>query len=248
MKKTILAVALAATLTGCAVVPPNSGENPADPWETMNRQTHAINMKLDKLILHPLAVNYVEHVPETVRGSVSNFFDNLAEPRNTINNLLQGKFSDGFVSFARFLINSTVGVVGLFDVASHWNINHHPEDFGQTLGRWGVPNGPYVVLPLMGYCTVRETVGLGLNWAVNPMSHLDSDYRWATLSAGGIWTVEQRAQLLSTDMMLATALDPYIAIRDAYLQQRLNLVWDGNPPITLPVDEFEDDFEEEDLK
>lgn len=244
LKRSVASATLILALAGCAVVPPNSGENPADPWETMNRQTYAFNAKLDELILHPLAVNYVEYVPNPVQTGVTNFFHNLGEPGNVINNLLQGKLGDGCVSFARFLINSTVGVVGIFDVASHMSLAYAPEDFGQTLGSWGVPQGPYIVWPMLGYSTARDSVGLVATAAMNPLTYVgagDSDYHWVPYVATGLYTVSLRAELLATDAMMNTALDPYVAIRDAYLQHRLSLVWDGNPPIELPVDEFEDE-------
>ena len=121
-------------LASCAVVPPTSGDNPNDPWETFNRQTHAFNTAMDEYILHPVAVSYTENVPQPVQDGVSNFFSNLREPGNVLNNFLQGKFKDGFVSIGRFLVNTTIGVGGIFDVATHMNMQHSPEDFGQTLG------------------------------------------------------------------------------------------------------------------
>lgn len=235
---------LACSLAACAVVPPNSGESPVDPWETINRQTYAFNMKVDELILRPLAINYSEHVPIPIQSSVRSFFQNLGEPSNTINNFLQGKVGAGCVSFARFLINSTVGVIGFFDVASHMNLSHTPEDFGETLGVWGVPQGPYVVWPLLGFSTVRDSVGLAFSTATNPMTYMfmgDTDYPWVPWTASAIYPITVRADLLSSDAVIQTALDPYVAVRDAYLQHRLSLVWDGNPPIELPVDEFEDE-------
>ena len=244
LKHCVLGVTLATSMVGCAVVPPHSGENPADPFETVNRQTHAFNMKLDELILHPLAVNYVEYVPKPVQIGVSNFFQNLGELDNTLNNLLQGKLADSGVSFVRFLVNSTIGVAGIFDVASHWNLAHAPEDFGQTLGKWGVPQGPYIVWPMLGYSTVRDSIGKGVSAAMSPMTYVseaDQEWHWLAWSASGVYMVNERAKLLATDAMLGTALDPYVAIRDAYLQHRLSMVWDGNPPIELPVDEFEDE-------
>lgn len=244
LKRSVVGVALTLALVSCAVVPPNSGENPADPWETLNRQTYAFNAKFDELILHPLAVNYVEYVPSPMRTGVTNFFNNTGEPSNVINNFLQGKVGDGFVSIARFLINTTIGVLGIFDVASHMSLTFAPEDFGQTLGVWGMPQGPFIVLPMFGYSTVRDGIGLAASTALNPLTYIgtgDNDYHWVPYVATGIFTVNLRAELLPTDAMVNTALDPYVAVRDAYLQHRLSVVWDGNPPIELPVDEFEDE-------
>ena len=126
LKRSLIAIALSSALASCAVVPPNSGENPNDPWETFNRQTHAFNMTMDEYVLHPIAQSYADYVPTPVQDGVSNFFSNLGEPGNMLNNFLQGKFKEGAVSFARFLINSTVGIAGLFDVASHMNLEYAP--------------------------------------------------------------------------------------------------------------------------
>ena len=248
LKRTLLALALSSALASCAVVPPNSGENPKDPWETFNRQTHAFNMTLDEYVLHPIAKGYAEYTPEPVQEGVRNFFSNLGEPGNMLNNFLQGKFKAGVVSFARFLINSTVGVVGLFDVASHMDLKYSPEDFGETLGSWGVGPGPYIVWPLLGPSTVRDTAATPVDWAADPATWVFWDHSERTpyaIGLGALKVVDTRAKLLSTDGMLQTALDPYVAVREAYLQNRENLVWDGNPPLELIEDEFEDeDFEE----
>ncbi len=248
LKRVALTAVLAASLGGCAVVPPSAGDCPNDPWEIFNRQTNAFNMTMDEYVLHPVATTYVEWVPEPVRNSVSNVFDNLTEPRNSLNNFLQGKVSDGFVSLARFLINSTVGVVGLFDVADHMNLKAAPEDFGQTLAVWGVPSGPYVVWPMLGPSTVRDSVaGVPMDWVAQPSFWLFTDSEdWKySLPLMALNAVDMRVRLLPADAMLKTALDPYVAMREAYLSNRNNLVYDGNPPLVLQADEFEDDWEDE---
>lgn len=237
-----------ASLVGCAVVPPGAGENPNDPWEVFNRQTNAFNVTMDEHILHPIAVTYVEWVPEPVRDSVSNVFDNLTEPRNSLNNFLQGKFRDGFVSLARFLVNSTVGLVGLFDVADHMDLKAAPEDFGQTLATWGVPTGPYVVWPFLGPSTVRETVAMApFDLVAQPTFWLfsDSDDWKYSLPLMALNVVDMRVRLLPADAMLQSAIDPYVAMREAYLNNRINLIYDGNPPLVLQADEFEEDWEED---
>lgn len=171
MKRTALIASLAAAmLAGCASVPPNSGENKADPWETMNRQTYAFNTTVDHYVFRPVAKGYKAVTPKPVRTCVSNMMDNLTEPRNAVNNVLQGKGNGAFVSFMRFIVNSTFGVFGCFDVASMGDLTPHYEDFGQTLGTWGVGNGPYLVLPLLGPSTVRDTVGLGGNYVTSIQS------------------------------------------------------------------------------
>ena len=147
MKRTALIASLAAAmLAGCASVPPNSGENKADPWETMNRQTYAFNTTVDHYVFRPVAKGYKAVTPKPVRTCVSNMMDNLTEPRNAVNNVLQGKGNGAFVSFMRFIVNSTFGVFGCFDVASMGDLTPHYEDFGQTLGTWGGGNGPYLVV------------------------------------------------------------------------------------------------------
>ena len=247
MKKTVLAVAMSAMLAGCAAVPPNAGENPNDPWEAFNRQTNEFNMTLDEYVLHPIAESYVEWVPEPVRDGVSNFFDNLTEPRNTLNNFLQGKLANGFVSLARFVINSTVGVVGLFDVADKMELKAAPEDFGQTLAVWGVPTGPYVVWPFFGPSTIRETIGTVSDVASQPMywAFSDSEDLKYSVPLAALGAIDLRSRLLAADAMLQSAIDPYVAMREAYLNNRINLIYDGNPPLVLQADEFEDDWEED---
>lgn len=248
LKRSVLAIALTSVLASCAVVPPNSGENPNDPWETFNRQTHAFNMTMDEYILHPIAQGYADYVPQPVQSGVDNFFSNLGEPGNMLNNFLQGKFKEGAVSIARFLINTTVGIAGLFDVASHMNLEYSPEDFGETLGTWGVGPGPYIVWPLLGPSTARDTASIPVDWATYPPTYYfwgESDKTPYAIGLAALDAVNARAKLLSTDGMLQTALDPYVAVREAYLQNRENLIWDGNPPLKLMEDEFEDDYYEE---
>ena len=146
MKKKILALALvgAALLSGCASVPKDSGQNPDDPWETLNRQTFAFNQGLDFILIRPLAKGYQFITPKPVREGVTRVFQNTMEPSNAVNNVLQGKVEEGILSLFRLMINSTVGVVGIFDVAQMVDIPRMPEDFGQTLATWGVPKGPFV--------------------------------------------------------------------------------------------------------
>ena len=238
----VMLIALTMSLSGCAVVPPDSGSNPSDPWETFNRQTHAFNGELDRLFLRPIAQSYVDYVPDGVRHSVSNAFANVGEPGNMLNNWLQGKWSEGFVSGARFLINSTVGVLGLFDVASHINLDRSEEDFGQTLATWGIDSGAYVVWPLLGPSTVRDTVGSAVDTVTSPMFYVLNDQKdgWK-IAYKGVQTVDWRSQILPADALLNSALDPYVAVRDAYISNRINLIYDGNPPMLLLKDEFEDE-------
>ena len=178
MKKKILALALvgAALLSGCASVPKDSGQNPDDPWETLNRQTFAFNQGLDFILIRPLAKGYQFITPKPVREGVTRVFQNTMEPSNAVNNVLQGKVEEGILSLFRLMINSTVGVVGIFDVAQMVDIPRMPEDFGQTLATWGVPKGPYFVIPVLGPSTVRDTVCLVPEVFLDPNTYVGRDW------------------------------------------------------------------------
>lgn len=227
-KAAVLAAVSCAVLAGCASVPEGAGSNPADPWESMNRQTHAFNDGADRYVFRPIAKGYKAVTPEPVRSCVSNMMDNLTEPRNMVNNALQGKGKGAFESFMRFIVNSTFGLLGCFDVAKMGELQPQPEDFGQTLGVWGVGNGPYLVLPFLGPSTVRDAAGRGVNWATSIQTWVDPS--WAGWAVWGVDAVDARTRLLDLDGMMDTAVDPYAQMRDGYLQFRRNQVYDGNPP------------------
>lgn len=202
--------------------------NPDDPWEGFNRAMFSFNDTLDKYLLKPVAKGYKDYVPTFAQEGVSNFFSNLGEISNLTNNALQGKKNGFVVSTWRFLINSTVGVFGLFDVASHLGLHKFDEDFGQTLGYWGVSSGPYLVLPFFGPSTVRDASGMGVDYMnYDAFNELDPNQdqkigRWA------LYAVQKRASLLSAESLIIG--DRYSFIRDVYLQQRQNEVYDGHPP------------------
>jgi len=204
-----------------------------DPWENFNRKMYRFNDDFDRTILKPAAETITETMPEPVNQGVTNFFGNLDDVGTGINNLLQGKFVDALSDTGRVVVNSTLGVGGLFDVASRMHLEKHYEDFGQTLGRWGVEPGPYLVLPFLGPASVRDRVGFTVD-ALFDLStyYIDEDgVRWVLLGAG---ILEDRAALLdATDLLETAALDPYAFQRDAYLQKREFDVNDG---------ELEDDF------
>lgn len=222
-------LALFALLTGCATVPPNAGQDPRDPIESFNRQVFAFNEGLDKVVLKPLAQVYDKVLPVPVQDCLSNGFSNLREPSNALNNLLQGKASEAVSDVCRFAVNTTVGLLGCFDVASRMGLEKHREDFGQTLGVWGVGNGPYLVLPLFGPSTIRDTAGLGVETVLDVNFWLDNVPARNTIFA--VRTISFRQELLKTDELIAgAALDKYTFLRDGYLQRRRNLVYDGNPP------------------
>jgi len=238
----LVPLVLLALLGGCAT---SGAVNPRDPLEPANRAVFEFNDGADKLVFKPVAQVYRAVLPQPVRTGVRNFFANLQDPWIGINNLLQGKIEAGLTDWFRFATNSTMGVVGIVDVASSMRMTKHNEDFGQTLGRWGVPSGDYLVLPFLGPSTVRDGLGLiadaygyGPWWATRA---IDPPHRVAwrnSLTALDI--VSLRANLLATEGIFeAAALDRYSFLRDAYLQRRRNLIWDGNPPPEPRRDEGE---------
>ena len=227
------ALALVACLGGCATVTPT---NPRDPLEPMNRAVFEFNDGVDKVVIKPVAQAYRAVLPQPVRTGVLNFFSNLQDPWIGVNNLIQGKPEEAFSDLFRFVTNTTFGLGGVLDVASDMGMDKHNEDFGQTLGVWGFPSGDYLVLPLLGPSSVRDGLGLivdgygyGPWWATRA---IDPPHRvaWRN-SLTGLDIVALRARLLDTEGIFeAAALDRYSFLRDAYLQRRRNLVYDGNPP------------------
>jgi phospholipid-binding lipoprotein MlaA len=242
-KAALAPVVLAALLGGCATGGP---VNPRDPLEAPNRAVFEFNDGVDRVLIKPVAQAYRAVLPQPVRSGVRNFFGNLQDPWIGVNNLLQGKVEAGLTDWFRFATNSTIGLGGVIDVASGMRMTKHNEDFGQTLGVWGFPSGDYLVLPLLGPSTVRDGLGLivdaygyGGFWLPRLV---DPPHRVAwrnSLSALDI--VNLRATLLDTEGIFeAAALDRYSFLRDAYLQRRRNLVYDGNPPREAPREEDEE--------
>lgn len=217
-------------LGGCANIPNNAGENQADPWEKMNRHTFMFNTVLDETLIRPVAVSYEMVTPEPVRNGVSNMVDNLASPASAINSGLQGKGQRAVKSTFRFLVNSTFGVFGIFDVADAIGIPAHHEDFGQTLGVWGVPTGPYLVLPFFGPTTTRDIWRYPAAFYTRPVAYIDHDSFVRDFSIFTLETVDVRYRILKVDHMYRNAMDPYIAVRDGYLQMRESVVYDGEIP------------------
>nr|WP_315216035.1 VacJ family lipoprotein [uncultured Duganella sp.] len=219
------ALALGATLmlAGCA------GPNPRDPYESYNRAVFSFNDTVDTYALKPVATVYRDVTPSFVQTGVGNFFGNLGDAWTAVNNLLQGKGEAGMTDVTRFALNSTLGILGLFDIASEAGLQKHKEDFGQTLGTWGVSSGPYLMLPLLGPSTVRDTVALPADFAGNIWSYKTPVY--LRNIGTGVNLVDTRASLLdATSMLEDAALDRYEFIRDGYLQRRESLIHpDGNP-------------------
>lgn len=216
--------AAAALLAGCAT----SG-NPKDPIEGFNRAMYSVHDGIDTVILKPVATGYDTVLPDPVQAGVTNFFSNIGDLMISVNNLLQGKVGDAATDLSRVLVNTTVGIFGIFDVASSEGLTKHDEDFGQTFGRWGVSEGAYVFIPLLGPRTARDTVGVAVDLWADPVTHInDVSVRNSLLA---LRAVNTRANLLPADKVIEeAAIDKYSYIRDAYLQNRRNLVHDGNPP------------------
>ena len=234
-------------LTGCASIP-TSTEVSGDSWERYNRSIDDFNQRFDEYVGIPLAEGYQKVTPEVVDRGVSNFFGNLLDFNSAVNNLLQLKLDRTVSDLARVLVNSTVGLLGFFDVASHLDLQSYKEDFGQTLGYWGVGSGPYFVLPILGPGSVRDTVGLITDIMINPL-RLANLTTPETVATTTIYYVDLRADLLeAVDLMNEAAIDPYAFMRDSYLQRRRSLVHDGNPPMSQEDDlingDFEDDLDE----
>jgi phospholipid-binding lipoprotein MlaA len=206
----------------------------ADPLEGWNRRVHAFNMWGDKFLVKPIAKGYDFIVPEFLDTGVSNVFSNLREPMTIVNDVLQLKFKQAGLSSSRLLINSSVGLLGFFDVATEMGIEANPEDFGQTLGHWGVGAGPYIVLPFMGPSTLRDVAGIGADIYTNPVTYIDPASDRAIITATSL--VDRRADALGVEELLTG--DTYIFLRDSYLQSREYAIADGD---------IEDDFGDEDF-
>lgn len=221
-----LALVLVALLQGCASVP---SPDPRDPLESLNRGVFVFNDGVDRIVLKPVATAYRDVFPHWMRKGVGNFFNNLEDVWSVVNNALQLRGKDAGDSLGRVMVNSTIGLAGLVDVASDLNIERHTADFGLTLGRWGVGSGPYVVLPILGPYTLREVAALPVDWQGNLVNHVQDVPTRDGLSVVSV--IDTRASLLGAgDVVEGAALDKYSFIRDSYFQRQRNRVYDGNPP------------------
>lgn len=207
----------------------------------MNRSLYSLNTTIDKVTTKPLAKGYRAIMPGPVRRGISNFFRNLIAPRSAINNFLQGKPGRGVSEIGRFVINSTVGVGGLIDIATPSGLEEYREDFGQTAAVWGVPDGPYVMLPFLGPQTLRDAVLLPVDIVVDPLFQYDNTSVRDKLYV--LRLINLRYKLLAADKFLEDSKDPYVTLRESYLQNREYEVYDGYPP---EDDDFFDEFLEED--
>lgn len=210
-----------------------------DPYESFNRKVYQFNSDFDKALGKPVAQAYVRYIPGGVRTSVSNFFSNLWEPSSMLNALLQGKVSKAVSTATRFFLNSTVGVLGLFDVASKLGVMEQEEDLGQTLAVWGIADGPYLMMPFLGPTNVRDFTGLVTEWYTTDLVPiLFEDEAWVAIV--GLRLLDSRASVLGLDETLELQIDPYIFLREGYRQSRMTQIHDG----VLPEEE-EDPFESE---
>jgi phospholipid-binding lipoprotein MlaA len=228
--------------SGCAVKPavPKEQRSAADPWEPLNRQIHGFNNGLDKVTFKPLAKGYRFLFPQFLRTGIRNFSTNLRAPAHSLNNLLQGKGKNSLSELGRFLANSTFGLLGVLDVATDMGLEKHPEDFGQTFAAWGIPDGPFVTVPILGPRTLRGAFAIPLNILADPLLYYDNssvrDRLWF------IRVIDLREKLFAAEALLKGSQDRYISIREAYLQNRLYLIYDGDPPVDEDLyEDFDDD-------
>lgn len=230
-RRILLLVLFVFLVGGCASL----AENP-DPWEPMNRKFHNLNLTLDRTIMRPVAETYVKILPRRMRTAISNFYNNLRMPKVIINSFLQGKPVETLDAIGRFVMNSSLGIGGLFDLASDVNLPQRDEDFGQTFAVWGIPQGPYLELPFLGPSTVRDVSDVPLSIYTNPLNPL-FNIGPATIPVTVIGVVDARSRVLAaTRFRDESALDTYVFQREAFLQRRNFLIHDGNPP----PDAFED--------
>jgi len=219
-----------------------SNNSAEDPWEPVNRGVYAFNQGLDRVTLKPAAKGYLTVVPALMRRGVSNFFSNMGTPLTVANQLLQGKGRTALSDIGRLLVNTTLGIGGFFDPASALGLLEHHEDFGQTLARWGVPDGPFIMLPLLGPKTLRDALTLPLDFVAQPLNYYHNSSVRSNLWA--LEAVEVRVPLLAADALIVDSPDAYIMLREAYRQHRRYRIYDGQPPATDEVF-LEGYFEEE---
>lgn len=229
------------SLAGCATTV-TTQPSPNDPWQGWNRSVHSFNDDVDKMILKPMAKAYQWVTPKPVDESISNFFSNIDDIGVTINDFMQFKMMQGGMDASRFLVNTTVGVAGVFDVAKMIDLPKHNEDFGQTLGVWGVPSGAYLMLPFFGSSSPRDMVGLIGDALMNPLTYVGfiggAAVNGATAGSRVLEVTDTRADLMTTEKIVDEAsVDRYDFIKNAYQQHRQYEVYDGNPP-----EEKDDEF------
>ena len=236
--KQFFILGLLLSIAACSGVETKGVDN-EDPYENVNRKIYNFNDGLDRAVLKPVAEGYTNITPEPVRASISNFFDNITYLNVILNDLLQGKIDQALSDSLRFLYNSTIGIGGLFDVSTEIGLPRNNEDFGQTLATWGVEQGPYGMLPLLGPDTARNTPNMFTEILLNPLTYVSGGVLIPVTALG---IVNSRANLLDeTQLRDDAAVDPYSFTREAYLQQREYLIYDGNPPLDGYDEMFDED-------
>ena len=231
-----LAGLLTLFLVGCATIPEGQVRSKADPWEALNRNVYVFNTNLDDYVVRPLTKVYEFAVPEIVRSRFSNAFANVGDVFTAVQQLLQGKPKTALDDLIRVFVNTTIGLGGIFDVATEAGLEKHKEDFGQTFGVWGIPSGPYVVLPILGPSSLRDAFGwvadLNTDILINQIDNVP-----VRNIVSGVRIVDQRLKYLNASGLLAgVAFDQYSFVRDAYLQRRRFLIYDGEPPL---IDDYD---------
>lgn len=229
ISRILIVVCLSLLVSACASQPTTLSDPERDPWEGFNRKVHAFNMGVDKAILRPVARGYDKIMPDAPQRGVRNFFNNLRWPVDFVNLLLQGRVRDSISETGRFLLNTTIGLGGFFDIASRGGHPNYDEDFGQTLAVWGWKNSNYLVVPFLGPQTVRDTLGRSFYGYLHPVNYYireESNYVPLVVDL-----ITLRAQLLPFDEEIQAAADPYILIRDVSLQRREYDIYNGNPPV-----------------
>ena len=238
----ISVVIISLLLAGCAGTQNRHTDPENDPWEGFNRKVFAFNDGLDKVV-RPIAVGYDKIMPDPFQRGVGNFFRNLDAPVTFVNQVLQGKFKQSGSTIRRFLLNSTIGLLGFFDLATKSGMPYYNEDLGQTLATWGYEDSRYLMLPLFGPSTFRDGVGRYTDSFYHPVGRaIHGNNEWGLYIIRGI---DLRARFLPQDAELEQAYDPYVLLRDVWLQTRQYQIYDGDPPLT-DYDLYLDDYEEED--
>jgi phospholipid-binding lipoprotein MlaA len=222
-----LATSATLVLTACAPARPRTD----DPWEKFNRQTFAFNQTVDRIAIRPAAQTYRNVTPAPVRRSIGNFFTNIRLPVTVVNELLQGAPRDALVTSSRFAVNLTFGIAGFFDPASKMGVPLNDQDFSVTLAKWGVPDGPYLVVPLLGPTTARDILHFPVDSFYNPIQmYPAAQGDWYTYTPELLFLITKRTNQLDSDSVLANAYDPYVFVRDAYRQLMLHYIYAGDPP------------------
>ena len=243
IQKIMTALVLLMCLSACNTLKPSDDpytQISIDPYENLNRRIHNFNLAADKAVLKPVAIGYQSVTPKPVRKSISNFFQNLSEPLDAVNNVLQGKFDRSLISSYRFIVNSTLGIAGLFDVVQHfYGVKPAREDFGQTLAAWGAKPGPYLVLPFFGPTNLRDGFGLTAERLAYLPNEIVTDSTSARAGLTVLNIVDLRSDFIGFREPITNQTDPYLFLKGAFEEMRLNQLYDGSPPDIREVD-FDD--------